>query len=92
MPSPRIEIGCIGLNILVTIREAMRVEHKLVGGEEYTAVMTFDTFGSRGIVSRGNELPAAPPSAFVIRLDTNQCSPQYSQNFLNFYLKSKVFG
>ena len=34
MPSPRIEIGCIGLNILVTIREAMRVEHKLVGGKE----------------------------------------------------------
>ena len=79
MPSPRIEIGCIGLNILVTIREAMRVEHKLVGGEEYTAVMTFDTFGSRGIVSRGNELPAASPSAFVIRLETNQCIPQYSQ-------------
>ena len=46
MPSPRIEIGCIGLNILVTIREAMRVEHKLVGGEEDATIMTFDTFGS----------------------------------------------
>ena len=90
MPSPRIEIGCIGLNILVTIREAMRVEHKLVGGEEYTAVMTFDTFGSRGIVSRGNELPAASPSAFVIRLETNQCIPQYSK-FLEFLPQKQSF-
>ena len=62
MPSPRIEIGCIGLNILVTIREAMRVEHKLVGGEEYTTVMAFDTFGSRRIVTCGNELPTATPT------------------------------
>ena len=91
MPSPRIEIGCIGLNILVTIGEAMRVEHKLVGGEEYTAVMTFDTFGSRGIVSRGKELPAVSPSAFVIRLEIQISVFHNTQNFLEFLPQKQSF-
>ena len=46
----------------------MGMKYRFVGGEEYTTVMTFDTFGARGIVSGGNELPTAPPSTFVIHL------------------------
>ena len=72
VPPPRIEIGRVRLDILVTVCQAMRVEHKLVGAEEHSAVMTFDTFGSRGIVARGNELPTAAPCTLVINLHQNQ--------------------
>ena len=56
------------MNIFVAVSEAMRVEHKLVGGEEYTTVMAFDTFGSRRIVTCGNELPTATPCTLMIHL------------------------
>ena len=49
----------------------MGMKYELVGGEEYTTVMAFNTFGSTRIVSSGNELPSATPSTFMIHLKKN---------------------
>ena len=68
MPSPRIEIRCIRLDIFVAVCESVRVEHEFIGGEENATIMAFYTFGSGGIIPSGNKLSPAAPGALVVNL------------------------
>ncbi len=68
MPAPGIEVGSIRLDIFVAVRKTMGVEYEFVGGKENSAIMTFDAFCSRRVVSCRDKLSPAPPRTFVIDL------------------------
>lgn len=66
---PRVEVGSVGLDVLVDVREAVGVEHELVGREEDGAEVTLDALGAGGVVARGDELAAAAPGTLVVNLE-----------------------
>jgi hypothetical protein len=63
---PGVEVGSIRLHVLGSRTCAMRVEDELVWREEETTERALNALGSRGVVSCGQEGPAAPPSTFVV--------------------------
>jgi len=68
MSPPWVEVCSIGLDVLAAITNAMWVEHKLVWWEENIAEMALDTLGPGWVVTRGNKLSAATPSALMLNL------------------------
>lgn len=47
MATPRIEVGCIGLDVFVVGTQPVRVENEFVWGEKEATVGAFDAFGAR---------------------------------------------
>ena len=69
MSPPRVEVGCVRLNVFVDICETVRVEDELVGGEEDGTEVALDALGPGRVVAGGNELAAATPRTFVVNLE-----------------------
>jgi hypothetical protein len=66
VPPPRVEVGGVGLDVLVGGAEPVRVEDEFVGREKQTAHRTLYAFRPRGVVPRGQERTPAAPSALVV--------------------------
>lgn len=52
MSSPGVEVGSVGLYVLVVGAESVRVEYEFVWGEEEAAHGAFDAFSSGRVVPR----------------------------------------
>lgn len=65
MPTPRVEIRRIRLDVFVTGSDAMRMENELVGREEQATVEALDALGTRRVVARGHEGATTTPSALM---------------------------
>ena len=103
MPPPRVEVGRVGLNVLVRVREPVRVEHELVGGEEDRAEVALDALGPGGVVPGGHKLAPAAPGALmehlvIIRpmrsgaeLAVSESLALTTKVLMASYLESKVF-
>ena len=77
MAAPGVEVGCVRLNIFPAFCQSMRVEHKLVWGEENAGITKFlvelvilqirpakralDALCTRGVVASWHKLAAATP-------------------------------
>ena len=82
--APGVEVGCVRLNIFPAFCQSMRVEHKLVRGEENAGITKFlvefvilkirpaekalDALCTRGIVASWHKLAAATPGTSGIAL------------------------
>lgn len=66
VPSPRVEIGCVRLDVLVRRPDPVRVEDELVRREEEAAVRAFDALGAGAVVPGRKERAPASPGALVV--------------------------
>jgi hypothetical protein len=65
VPSPRVEVGSIWLDIL-RLWESMTVEDELVGAEEESTVAALDAFRPTAVVSTGIESSSASPCTLMV--------------------------
>lgn len=66
MTTPRVEVGCVWLDVFGGWSRAMRVEDELVGREEEAAELALDALGARRVVTGGEEGASTTPSALVV--------------------------
>lgn len=65
MTAPRVEVGRVWLNILVTRSDAVRMKDELVRGEKQAAIETLDALGAGRVVPGGHKGSATTPGALV---------------------------
>lgn len=66
MAPPGVEIGRVGLHVLIIRGDPVRVEYELIRGEKQPAHGAFDALRPGGVVARRKEGPAAAPGALVV--------------------------
>ena len=69
VPTPGVEVGGVGLDVVGVGQAAMRVEDELVGREEDVAEEALDALGPRRVVARRQEGSAAAPRAQVTHVE-----------------------